>query len=239
MTEEKISEVPASNPPGATRLERKFFISSLGKAEVEHIVKLHPAMFSEIYNQRYVNNIYFDYADWNNYRDAVVGASKRLKIRIRWYGALFGTIDTPVLELKGKQGLVGSKASYPLSAFALDRSLNVQRIRHVVDRSELPRAVEEELKSLSPTLLNHYSRKYYRSADGNFRITLDTDRMFFRLGRQNNSLMQFIRDDAGVILELKYDSDKDEDANCITNLFPFRLTKSSKYVSGIEQIYEF
>ncbi len=40
-----------------------------------------------------------------------------------------------------------------------------------------------------------------------------------------------------IILELKYNQDMDNGANYIVNCFPFRLTKSSKYVSGIESLY--
>jgi len=36
--------------PKDFRYERKFLISGLTKAEVESIIKLHPAMFSEIYS---------------------------------------------------------------------------------------------------------------------------------------------------------------------------------------------
>ena len=51
------------------RYERKFFISELTKDEVESLVRLHPAWFSEIYNQRFVNNIYFDSLNLTNYLD--------------------------------------------------------------------------------------------------------------------------------------------------------------------------
>ncbi|MFT7452391.1 MAG: hypothetical protein ACI9VN_003123 [Patescibacteria group bacterium] len=39
-----------------------------------------------------------------------------------------------------------------------------------------------------------------------------------------------------MIVELKYDIVDDEDAQYISNLFPFRLTKSSKYVSGVDHL---
>jgi hypothetical protein len=39
------------------------------------------------------------------------------------------------------------------------------------------------------------------------------------------------------ILELKYDHEQDEEAGFITNHLPFRMTKSSKYVMGIESFY--
>ena len=46
--------------PSQFRYERKFFISQLTKFEVESMIRIHPAVFSEIYHKRFVNNIYFD-----------------------------------------------------------------------------------------------------------------------------------------------------------------------------------
>ena len=45
------------------RFERKFLISQMSEPEIEAVVKSHPAMFSEIYHERHVNNIYFDSLD--------------------------------------------------------------------------------------------------------------------------------------------------------------------------------
>ena len=42
------------------RYERKFIISQLDRHHVETLIKNHPAMFSEIFHERSVNNIYFD-----------------------------------------------------------------------------------------------------------------------------------------------------------------------------------
>ena len=78
------------------RYERKFFISKLTKYEVESLIKLHPAMFSEIYFPRFVNNLYFDSFNMKSYFDSVDGSPNRRKIRIRWYGDLFGDIEKPV-----------------------------------------------------------------------------------------------------------------------------------------------
>ena len=59
-------------------------------------------------------NFYFDSVNFNNYYDNLDGNIFRTKIRIRWYGDLFGYIENPVLELKIKNGLLGNKISYNL-----------------------------------------------------------------------------------------------------------------------------
>lgn len=219
------------------RYERKFFISGLTHAEVESIVRYHPAMFSEIYHQRYVNNIYFDTATFSCFLDNVIGSTNRAKFRIRWYGDIFTFIKDPILELKIKNGLLGRKKRYPLVPFSLDSSFDSRVIGRIIADSDLPDLVQDALKSSNPVLLNRYSRRYFSSADGRYRITIDTDQEFYWIGRRNNSFLNKVKNDIDVILELKYDEDADDTASYIANHFPFRLTKSSKYVSGTLRLY--
>ena len=42
------------------RFERKFVIPRISKFQVEKFIKTHPGVFSEIFHERQVNNIYFD-----------------------------------------------------------------------------------------------------------------------------------------------------------------------------------
>lgn len=219
------------------RYERKFFISELSDKEVEAIVKLHPALFSEIYHQRFVNNIYYDFLDLSNFYDNIDGVTNRIKFRIRWYGETFNVIKKPILELKIKNGLLGKKVSYLLRPFKIDRYINFQTISDSINRSDIPEIIKIKLKSSIPILLNHYTRKYFQSANRLYRITIDTYQIFYQINSQNISFSNKSKDDMNVILELKYDQDCETNANFITNYFPFRMTKSSKYVRGIYDLY--
>ena len=217
------------------RYERKFFISDITKHNVESIVKLHPAMFSAIFHQRFVNSIYFDATDFRNYFDNVNGSSHRIKIRIRWYGELFGHINKPVLELKIKDESLNRKQVYSLHQFDFDSSFTAEEILNIINRSDVPEIIK--INSLKPVLLTRYSRKYFRSADGNYRITIDTDLVFYHIYFQKNLFVNKLTDDINVILELKYNQNADNNANRIINFFPFRLSKSSKYVTGVDKLY--
>ena len=219
------------------RYERKFFITEISSKDIDSIVKLHPAIFSEIFHERSVNNIYFDTPDLNNYFDNIDGNMYRIKSRIRWYGRTFGVIEKPVLELKIKNGLLGRKEAYSLDTFKLDGHFNMQKIVQIIQNTNIPEIVTIGIKSSQPTLLNKYNRKYFLSADKRYRITIDTNQVFYRIGSQNNFFLNKIKNDLNVILELKYNIDADDDVNRITEHFPFRLTKSSKYISGLEKIY--
>jgi hypothetical protein len=219
------------------RFERKFFIFELSVGEVESIIRLHPAIFSEIYHPRYINNIYLDSFGNKSYFDNVDGHNDRAKFRIRWYGKIFGNIKKPVLEKKVKKGLLGSKSLFLMNPISVDENLTIDTIKNTLRDSKIPDDLKFEVICLKPVMLNHYRRKYFQSADGNYRITMDSGLLFYRINCYNNSFQHKIGNNLAVILELKYDSDNDNSADSITNHFPFRMTKSSKYVEGIEKLY--
>lgn len=226
------------NPePNSYRYERKFFISELSKYEIEAIVKMHPAIFDEIYYERNINNIYFDSHDMANYFDNVDGNSKRIKYRIRWYGKLLGDIQEPVLEVKIKQGQLGGKLHYPLDSFCLDKELTSDKMKEIISNAKIPGELKCSLMSLNYTLLNRYTRKYYQSRDKKYRITIDSNMKYVQLSQLHNTYLNELLDYLHIVLELKYDEDDDEGASVITNHFRFRMTKSSKYVTGIERLH--
>jgi SPX domain protein involved in polyphosphate accumulation len=221
------------------RYERKFFISELTMPEIEKIVKLNPLIFSEIFHKRRVNNIYLDSRDMENYIGNLVGNTERLKIRIRWYGRIFGLIQKPILELKIKKGEIGEKMSFPLKEFRLDKDLSIDFLqKEIFAKSNLPIWLVEKLKLFNLSLLNCYERKYFTSTDKKFRITLDNNLMFYEIKERNNSFKYRIEDIKNNILEVKYSQENDWKFSQITQDFPFRLTKSSKYIMGIEILKE-
>jgi SPX domain protein involved in polyphosphate accumulation len=220
------------------RYERKFFIPILSYHNVKNFIKLHPAGFYGHFPPRYVNNIYFDTIGLKAFHENVSGLSSRQKVRIRWYGEQQGLLETPTLEYKIKNGLVGTKVGYRLNSFKLDKEFSNHTISELLQKSLIPRIVREEFKFLTPVLLNRYSREYYLSSDSRFRLTLDSNLQFHKLSSMNNTLIQAPVCQRGVVIELKYDTEDDMQANKISQSFPFLLTKNSKYVSGIYHLYE-
>ncbi|CAN5326472.1 hypothetical protein BH10BAC1_BH10BAC1_17560 [soil metagenome] len=155
------------------RYERKFLITDYSHSDVEQIIKFHPSCFSEIFHERVVNNIYFDTLGMGNYYDNLEGEKDRVKVRIRWYGDLFGHIEYPVLEYKIKKGLLGNKLSYNLKSFVLDEKFSQKQILNSINSEIIPANVKNEVASLKPALLNSYTRKYFLVADKKFRVTVD------------------------------------------------------------------
>ena len=219
-----------------SRYERKFVINDLTYAGIEQEARNHPAAFSEIFHQRFINNIYFDSNDLDFFYDNVSGKGSRKKARIRWYGDLFGNIEKPVLEFKVREGYLGNKLSFNLKPFVLDENFNWHLIKNIFNKSDLPDWANEILNHLSPALLNRYSRKYFLSFNGRFRLTIDSDLSYHAIEPTHNTFLKSYHSDE-FIVEVKYDFENDKDAPFITNNLPFRLTKSSKYVNGMEFLY--
>ena len=216
------------------RYERKFTIpNSYSFKKIEQVVKKNYYLFREVFYKRQVNNIYFDSALMNDFHDNVLGVSDRKKIRIRWYGATFGEIKKPVLEIKIKKGLVGDKWSFKLKPFKLDDSFTSEYIQEIFNTSNLPLPILESVKTVDPTLLNSYFRRYYLSADNKFRITLDFNLLYYKIDKRFNDFRRKPSTDPNKIVELKYALQDDIEAHAVSKQFPFRLNKNSKYVNGI------
>ncbi len=218
------------------RYERKFYVNELNCKEIEYVIKSHPAFFSEVYFERNVNNIYLDSIDRKNYWDSLNGLNKREKLRIRWYGSLFGLIKKPYLEIKQKNNFLCCKDKYPLQPFTLSRLVSFNKFLSDISNSKISDLIKEKLKFSKFSLLNCYKRKYFLSADKKFRLTLDYNIKYFTLSSNNNTFFNTITDRNIAIIELKYKQDDDDLADKISSLFPFRLGKSSKYVSGINYL---
>ncbi len=202
--------------------EKKFLNNELELQAVESIVKTNTALFNEIYYKRQINNVYFDSSALNAYEDNVQGNPERVKLRVRWYGPMLGKTK-PVLEIKIKNGALRSKLLFPLTQCNITQKFCWL---DYLKQQDLPDWLMNEIKVMLPVLLNSYERKYFLSADKRYRLTLDNAMQYYN--KQSKEKQD------GVILELKYNMDADNEVDQVTNEFSFRLTKSSKYVTGIE-----
>jgi hypothetical protein len=225
----------SSDPPNL-RCERKFISAGCSLPEVQALVRRHPAAFREAYPPRTVNNVYLDSPELADYHDHVAGTANRAKTRVRWYGPWEGEARKPTLERKLKRGTVSGKASHALPGFALDGLPLGQALEAAVFQAELPDLLHLAMRHLRPALANRYQRHYYVSASGQFRVTLDSQLQF---ARPTNGLKWEVPGGVmthAIILELKYLPRHEEQASAITNSFPFRLTRCSKYVLGLETL---
>ncbi len=206
------------------RFERKYRIENLSLAEVRHLLHVHVASFSTLYPDRQINNIYFDSPDLLTYRLNTAGVGYRKKYRVRWYGDDPRQVSNPQFEIKIKKNELGEKQIFPVDSFSLTHLQPLtQQINQLAKGGNL----------LLPVLLNSYKRSYLISRDGRFRVTIDHHMHYHGLLRQAHFLRYTLGDPA-IILEMKYEAEDDESLHAITQNLPFRQSKHSKYVVGVE-----
>ena len=90
-------------------------------------------------------------------------------------------------------------------------------------------------KNLHPVLINTYNRYYYVTPNGRFRLTIDLG-MKFGAYKESRVILPYTFPEK-VVVELKYDQGDSKGADEITQVFPLRPTKHSKYVNGIQACY--
>ena len=219
------------------RYERKYVVEQLVAAQVQMLIHRHPCMFYEPFPPRWVNNFYLDTLDLQNYIANLNGNSERSKVRLRWYGEMLGFLEHPVLELKAKHGLVGTKEHHPFPPFTLQPGFSQATMDALVMDARFPLPVNNLLRCQQIVLLNRYWRRYFLSRDGYFRLTLDSHLTYYRFDRLYNTFTHRQADHRHLVVELKYEPEYDPQANRVTSFLPFNLSRSSKYVQGIERVY--
>jgi SPX domain protein involved in polyphosphate accumulation len=215
------------------RYERKYTISSASVDDVIEIVNTHPYLFREIYYERTVNSVYFDTPILSSYYESLDGSPQKSKVRIRWYG---DECEKSSLEIKYKNGSVGSKNTYKLEGFSTKGSLRKNYLE-AIKKADIPKDIMAELKSLIPTTTNNFKRRYFISSDKKFRITIDYDLNFRRLLSSTFRTKNFIQANKGfVILEVKYDGKDNQELENVLRGLPFRISKFSKYSMGVASL---
>jgi hypothetical protein len=214
------------------RRERKFPLAPFSTAEALALLRLHPACFRRAFPERTVNSLYLDGFGRACALEALEGVSRRRKLRIRWYGELFGPVERPRLELKLKRGYLGSKLVRPLAPFVVGPAFATAQAQALFDRADLGPALRLAVKGSRLSAVVSFRRAYFVSADGRFRATLDHE---LRAAPLDGRFGVFPPPLAGPspLIELKYDAAHEEDAAALCAWFPSRATANSKYLVAL------
>ncbi|MFK8101439.1 MAG: polyphosphate polymerase domain-containing protein [Saprospiraceae bacterium] len=204
------------------RYEIKYRLEQVGRGVVLQTLQNHPASFRSLFPDRIVNNIYFDTPDLSSYKDNVIGIADRQKLRVRWYGEQKNTVEGAQLEVKIKSNQLGYKKILSMPNFSFEELAPLTKL--VNEKSSL---------LLQPTLVNRYLRSYYGSNDGKFRITIDQELAYFSFYTRQ-VFDRFTHQEEVLVVELKYAAADEAASEFIKQYLPFRQTKSSKYVNGIQ-----
>lgn len=226
--------MPEAPEPDA-RYERKFVSDGVPAEAIQRIISTHPLHFREVFEGRFVNSVYLDTPMLSDFRIHVAGTYRRQKFRIRWYGSRVGRIAKPILEIKGRDGVVGTKVLCPVEPFEYCDSLQLENVRFP-EGTRLSPEYRARLACSLPAVLTRYHRRYYLTANERFRMTVDTEISYHAVGDHLHSYVRSFEEVGLTILEVKYNVADDREVDLLTNHLPFRLGKYSKYVAGIERL---
>jgi hypothetical protein len=222
-----------SEPTAGLRYELKLVCDPHRLAQARSWIRLHPAGFSVAYPPRRVNSLYLDTPHLSSFDENLAGVSERQKLRLRWYGEGVREIE-PVLELKQKRDLLGSKKQFWLPC-KLDLTCSWREILGAVQACVDPewRVVLQTVNQ--PTLLNHYQREYYATPDGTLRVTLDYACVAYdqRLSLRPNLRVPLPITDR-VVVEIKAAPEHAERLQEAVAQFPALRTRNSKYVGSLQ-----
>ena len=218
------------------RIEIKFVAYEIHHHTLLQWLRLNPAGFVVPYPDRLVNNLYFDTHDYAAFNDNLLGASSRTKVRYRWYGHSLGP-DAGTLEIKCKRNYFGWKLHYQVDRAPYKPGANWRDIRQAL-LEQLPAEGKQTLNANPfPVLINRYYRKYFVSADGKIRVTVDTKQAV--MDQRFKPCPNFIHRanlPHTLVVEFKFDRRDRKLASQVLQGVPLRVSRHSKYINGVRAI---
>lgn len=219
--------------PEDARLEVKFTTSDVYLDAVLSWLRFHPVGAVSPYPDRWVNNIYFETPGYASFDDHISGARGRAKVRYRWYGPL----EAPApgaLEIKCKRNLFSWKLRYGVTEAPYFPGADWRAIRKRLE-AQLPAVGKAWLDAHPlPVILNRYHRRYLCTADGGVRVTVDTRIAFWDQRFKTIPNFSHRTELPGVlVVELKFLRKDRRLASDLARSIPLRLSKHSKYLTGI------
>ena len=222
------------------RIEKKFTIKAEMLNQVRESVSDSKLGFSKVYDDRYVNSIYLDSFNYENYQENLAGLSQRSKARVRWYSSSpFAGLSSSTklaLEIKLRNNILGNKLTsfveLPENLVSLTSIEIIQLFREQLPKDFLPHIDHCNELSLGVS----YLREYYEDFNKDLRITIDTNIKFFRPESQNTLAQSNIKtlNMDYSILECKFSPEFVKTAeDTISSFGEVSAGRHSKYSVGI------
>ena len=210
------------------RIELKCLYSSKDFWRIEKYLYSSELSFYEPYPPRFVNSLYFDTIDLNLLDESLGGTSIRNKWRCRWYGDLLDS-QKAIFEIKKKYGHISWKV-------LIKNRFEVNPLESNWENFILPKFPEGlnvfglNCENYFPTSIVRYKRKYFISANGKIRVTLDDNLQFFS---QRNYYIPNVKiseySDSAIVMELKLKPDDIDLISSFSKSIRFTPMRFSKY----------
>ena len=222
------------------RSEIKFVCYKQNYSLIKNWIRFHKFNFFKEYDDRNINNIYFDSLDYKAFNDNLVGLPSRLKVRYRWYGNLFSndTKNEGSLEFKFKKNIYGYKKIFKINDLTLNLNSNWKDIKNKILKKLTPEYKILFDQNSEKILINRYKREYFISRDKKLRVTLDKNIEIFdqrtSLIKPNFRFKNFTQDH--LVIEFKFNKEDKVFLNDLDINIPIKASRNSKYVNGVRSV---
>ncbi len=222
------------------RSEIKFVCYQHNYFLLKNWIKLHKFNFFKEYEDRNVNNIYFDSFNYKAFNDNLTGLPSRLKVRYRWYGELFSENNTNEgsLEFKFRKNIYGYKKVFKIKDLTLNLNTKWSEIKNKILNALTPEYKILYNRNSEKILINQYKREYFISKNKKLRITLDKNiKIFdqrFTFDKPNFKFKNYTQDYS--VMEFKFNKEDKILLNDLDISVPIKASRNSKYINGVRSI---
>ena len=222
------------------RSEIKFICYQHNYYLLKNWIKLHKYNFFKEYEDRSVNNIYFDTLNYKAFNDNLIGLPSRLKVRYRWYGDLFSNNkkNEGSLEFKFKKNIYGYKKVFKINELTLSSNSDWMTIKSKILKSLSPEYKILFNSNSEKILINRYKREYFISKNKKLRITLDKNIKIYdqrlTLKKPNFRLKNYTQD--YLVVEFKFNKNDKKLLNDLDINIPIKASRNSKYINGVRSV---
>ena len=225
-----------SIPNQGTRCEIKFSSYAVNYPIIKMWLKSNDFNFKKEYENRIVNNIYFDSNSLDAFKDNIFGHSSRIKTRFRWYGD-FKEKNVGNLELKFKRNIYGWKKKYKVEKLTLENKTNWKMIKDTISKN-LPFKTRIFFdRNSKPQIVNQYEREYFISNNKKYRITIDKNMKIFNQRNYNElNLKKKATIQNYFILEVKFERSYYNKIESLLHNIPIRASRNSKYINSMRAV---
>jgi hypothetical protein len=212
------------------RHEVKLIAEALAEDDTLARLRQHPVGLREPFPPRVVQSLYLDDPFQKALDENLAGISERRKLRFRWYGDDYKEVDG-VLEEKLRSNQLGWKRRMPVRGpvrvEGATRAAFVRGLAHGLP----PEWLERLGMGLEPVQWIAYRRRYFATADGVLRVTVDTELRAWDQRHRPALARRFPSPLPEVsIVELKCAASQSERLREIAGVLPLMVDKCSKFV---------
>jgi hypothetical protein len=219
------------------RLELKFVTKGYNYDLIHYWLKFHNSNFHREYENRIINNIYFDTYSLTSLEENIKEYNKRFKVRYRWFNNFKDKKDGSV-EIKSKHNIYGWKNRFHIKNLNITEDKSWKEIKKKILYS-VPVNAKIILENYSvPVIINQYYREYFISSDKKFRITIDRNhKNFSQINRFKPNLSKNSELFNSLVLEVKFDKEDEINLKNLLSDIPIKYGKNSKYINGFRSSY--